>query len=104
MDAKRPQLPSLALSGEDGVAHAVYGFADYTELVAAARAAGAQPTGAPAPTVDEALAQFGSMAGAEIAAVCGLPGPRAPAELWRLALDWHVTPERLGSGELWTLA
>ncbi len=39
----------------------------------------------------------------EVAAVCGLHGPRAPAELWRLATEWRVQPERAGSGELWTL-
>jgi hypothetical protein len=32
------------------------------------------------------------------------PGPRAPAELWRLALDWRVKVERVHGGELWTLA
>jgi hypothetical protein len=44
------------------------------------------------------------MASAEIALVCDLPGPRAPAELWRLALDWRVRAERLGSGHLWSRA
>jgi hypothetical protein len=44
------------------------------------------------------------MAAAEVAAVCDLPGPAASAELWRLAAEWKVKPERLGSGELWTLA
>jgi hypothetical protein len=33
---------------------------------------------------------FGTMATPEVAAVCDMPGPRAPAELWRLALDWRV--------------
>ena len=41
---------------------------------------------------------------AEVAAVCDLPGPRAPAELWRLATEWRVRPDRVGSGELWTVA
>jgi predicted DsbA family dithiol-disulfide isomerase len=52
--------------------------------------------------VEDALRRWGSMATAEVAAVCDLPGPRAPAELWRLALGWRVKPERLGSGELWS--
>ena len=51
-----------------------------------------------------ALRRFGSMATAEVAAVCDLPGPRAPAELWRLALEWRVRAERLGTGYLWSLA
>jgi hypothetical protein len=60
--------------------------------------------GGPPPSVEEALRQFGSLATAEIAAVCELPGPRAPAELWRLAVEWRVKAEGLGSGELWELA
>jgi hypothetical protein len=39
-----------------------------------------------------------------VATVCGLPAPRAAAELWRLALDWRVAPRRIGGGEVWTLA
>jgi predicted DsbA family dithiol-disulfide isomerase len=50
--------------------------------------------------VEDALRAFGPMATPEVAAVCDLPGPRAPAELWRLALEWRV---RHDAG-LWTLA
>jgi hypothetical protein len=35
---------------------------------------------------------------------CELPGPRAPAELWRLASGWRLRGERLGSVELWSPA
>jgi hypothetical protein len=42
------------------------------------------------------------MATAEVALVCDLPGPGAPAALWRLATEWRVSFERLGSGEIWT--
>ena len=34
-------------------------------------------------------------------AVCDLPGPRAPAELWRLAAEGRVRPVRVLTGELW---
>jgi hypothetical protein len=44
------------------------------------------------------------MATPEVAAVCDLPGARAPAELWRLALEWRVRPRRVVGGELWELA
>jgi hypothetical protein len=54
--------------------------------------------------VEDALRRFGTMATPEVAAVCDLPGPRAPAELWRLALEWRVRAERLGTGYLWSLA
>jgi hypothetical protein len=51
-----------------------------------------------------ALRRFGSMATPEIAAVCDLPGPTAPAELWRLAVAWQVRGERHGSGDVWRAA
>jgi predicted DsbA family dithiol-disulfide isomerase len=70
---------------------------------AAAVAAGAEP-GDGWPGIEEALRRFGAMATPEVAAVCDLPGPRAPAELWRLALEWRVQPRRVAGGELWELA
>ena len=100
----RVKLPSLEFRGSDGVVHGVYGPTDYASLAAAAIAAGAQPAGGAPPSVEDALRQFGSMATAEVAAVCDLPGPRAPAELWRLATEWRARPDRVGTGELWTLA
>jgi hypothetical protein len=66
----------------------------------AAQAAGAEPVG-PLPGAEEALRRFGKMATPEVAAACDLPGPRAPAELWRLATDFRARPERLLTGELW---
>jgi putative protein-disulfide isomerase len=107
--SERAKLPSLEFVGADGARHGVYGPSDYGKLREAAVAAGAVPAGASASgsgslSVEDALRRFGTMATAEVAAVCELPGPRAPAELWRLALEWRVRPERLGSGELWSLA
>ena len=75
----------------------------YDRLRAAAIAAGAEPVGG-CPGVEEALRRFGAMATPEVAAVCDLPGPRAPAELWRLALEWRVRPRRAGGGEIWELS
>jgi predicted DsbA family dithiol-disulfide isomerase len=69
----------------------------------AALAAGASPVDGH-PGIEEALRRFGAMATPEVAAVCDLPGPRAPAELWRLALEWRVRPRRVAGGELWKLA
>ena len=102
----RVKLPSLEFVGLDGEVHGVYGPSDYASLAAAAIAAGARPASAAGvpPAVEVALRTFGPMATAEVAAVCDLPGPRAPAELWRLATEWRVRPDRVGSGELWTLA
>lgn len=101
----RVRLPSIEFRGEDGALHGVYGYSDFSTLREAALAAGAEPASrSRSPDAVEALRQFGSMATAEIASVCGLPGPRAPAELWRLAVEWRVRPERVGNGELWVLA
>jgi len=101
--SKRVKLPSLEFVGAEAVRHGVYGPSDYGKLRDAAVAAGAAPTRATL-SVEDALRRFGTMATAEVAAVCDLPGPRAPAELWQRALEWRVRPERVGSGELWSLA
>ncbi|MBV9312016.1 MAG: DsbA family protein [Solirubrobacterales bacterium] len=103
-DGGRVKLPSLEFRSVDGDIHGVYGFASYEALAAAALDAGARPVDYQPPSPEQALSILTTMATAEIAMVCELPGPRAPAELWRLASEWRVKPERLGSGELWTLA
>jgi predicted DsbA family dithiol-disulfide isomerase len=100
----RVKLPSFEFLRDGGAVHGVYGYAEYAELRDVALGAGARSVRAETPSVEEALRHFGSMATAEVAAVCQLPGPRAPAELWRLAAEWRVRPERVGSGELWNLA
>ncbi len=103
-DADRVVLPTLALRGSDGGVHVVSGPADHDQLRAAALAAGAQPSAAAPPSVLEAVRRYGPLATPEVAALCELPGPRAPAELWRLAGEWLLTFERLGGGELWSAA
>jgi len=75
----------------------------YEALRAAALAAGASfDAAAGHPGVEEALARFRTLATAEVAAVCDLPGPRAAAELWRLAGEWRVRSDRQLTGELWS--
>jgi predicted DsbA family dithiol-disulfide isomerase len=100
----RVKLPSLEFVGANGAVHGVYGPSSYPDLRAAAAAAGAVTSGSDALGVEDALRRFGTMSTAEVAVVCDLPGPRAPAELWRLALEWRVKAERLGTGHLWSLA
>lgn len=70
------------------------GWVEYDELRAAALAAGAEPDGAAPPAVEDALRRFGSMTATEVGAVCSLPGPRAPAELWSLAAEWRAREDR----------
>ena len=56
------------------------------------------------PSVEEALRRWPRLAEPEIAAVCDRPGPRAPAELWRLALEWRARPTMFLTGALWSAA
>jgi putative protein-disulfide isomerase len=98
----RVKLPSLEFLGEDGEVHGVYGFSRYDTLRATAEAAGARAEPAEL-SIEEALRRFGSMATAEVAEVCGLPGPTAPGALWKMAAEWRAAPQRCGTGELWTL-
>jgi len=82
----------------------VEGFGSYEPVRAAALAAGAEPAADGFPGVEDALRRFGALATAEVAAASDLPGPRGPAELWRLALEWRVRPRRVPGGELWEAA
>jgi predicted DsbA family dithiol-disulfide isomerase len=101
---KRVQLPSIEFRGADGEVRGVYGPHPYEAYREEALAAGAQPAGGDPPTVEEALRRFGTMATAEVAAVCELAGPRAPAELWRLAGEWKAKVESTPGGEVWSPA
>jgi putative protein-disulfide isomerase len=100
----RAMLPSLEFQAADGAVHGVYGISNYETVREAALAAGASPSRLGPPTIEQALRHFGSMATAEVAAVCQVPGPPAPAELWRLASEWRVSAEPVLGGELWSLA
>ena len=95
-------LPTLVFVAGDGARHAVSGFQrSYDPLREAALAAGASAVGSAPPSVPDALRRFGRMATREVEEVCGLAGPRAAAELWRLALEWQVKPTRVLTGDLW---
>jgi putative protein-disulfide isomerase len=96
-------LPALRFlgDGEERWCGANDGYKGWRE---AALAAGAGAASGSVLSVIGALERFGSLAAAEVSAVCDLPGPRAEAELWRLTMDWRVRPERFLTGELWELA
>ncbi|HEU4975130.1 MAG TPA: DsbA family protein [Baekduia sp.] len=104
-DPPRAVLPSFEVRG----AGAPRWLAEPSALAAAPRmlrdavaAAGAEPGRIPSP--EEAIRALGAMTTAEVAAACDLPWPRAAAELWRLALDFRLRPERIGGSELWHIA
>jgi putative protein-disulfide isomerase len=91
------RTPALEIGGA-----LIAGYGPYERVRPAAVAAGAESVELPG--IEEALRRFDRMATAEIAAVCDLAGPRAPAELWRLALDWRVRARRVPGGDLWEAA
>lgn len=96
----RVPFPSFVTTTDDG-ATATGGAFDSWEVEPLRRVAlDAGLQAGPLPAIEEALRRFGRMATAEVAAVCDLPGPRAPAELWRLALEWRTRRD----GELWVPA
>jgi predicted DsbA family dithiol-disulfide isomerase len=88
---------SSARIGDDWV----QAVAPYEEWRAAAEGAGAEPARDAPPDVAGALRRFGRLAEPEVEAVCGLAGPRARAELWRLASEWQAKPTRVLTGWLW---
>jgi putative protein-disulfide isomerase len=96
-----PGLPVLRFLPEDGDEVRVRGADGYEDWRAAALVAGAAPSPEPGPDVAGALRRFGRMATAELAAVCDLPGPRAGAEVWRLASEWRAARVPVLFGELW---
>ena len=98
LDPGRVTLPCFEVGSE-----LLFGPQSHERLREAALAAGAPPPAARAPEVLAALGRFGRMAGVEVEAVCDLPGPRANAELWRLAAEWRVKPLRVLTGMLWEL-
>jgi predicted DsbA family dithiol-disulfide isomerase len=88
-------LPSVEIEGE------LLGREEpYERWRQAAGTAGAEPSDDGAVTVEDALARFGRMAPAEVGAVCDLPGPKAAAELWRLAAEWRARPVPVLAGVL----
>ncbi len=95
--AGRVPFPSF-LVGDDG-AFDTTDVAVVRDLVARAGAASR-----PLPSVEEALRGGQRLAVPEVAAACDLPGPRAPAELWRLALEWRARPTEFVTGALWSSA
>jgi putative protein-disulfide isomerase len=97
--AHRVPLPSFEVVGAGGLYEDVAPDA-LSELV---RRAGGEPVER-RPTVAEALRRFGPLAAVEVAQACGLPLPRAQAELWGLALEFAARAVRYPGGELWSVA
>jgi putative protein-disulfide isomerase len=99
----RVRIPSLEVRASDGAVHGAYGYGPYERWREALTAAGFRPS-ADRPSAEQAVRRWGSLATPEVAAACELPGPRAPAELWRLATEWRVRVRTVPGGELWSPA
>ena len=97
---ERLVFPTVCFEDDERARRWVFGVQPYEAYREAAVAAGAAPGDDPPPDVLSALRRFGRMAGPELEAVCDLPGPRASAELWRLASEWRVRPVRVLTGWL----
>jgi len=101
-NVERLAFPALRLIPEEGAEERwVGGDHSYDDWRAAAIAAGATVLDGARPDVAAALKRFGSMATAELEAVCDLPGPRAGAEVWRLASEWRARRVAVLNSELW---
>ena len=99
-----PRLEVLGSEEERPLVIAGPDLLDPDAWTRAALAAGATASAAQPPSIEQALRTHGRLATPEVAAVCGLAGPRASVKLWRLAGEWRVRPERHLSGETWVLA
>ncbi|HEY6814260.1 MAG TPA: DsbA family protein [Croceibacterium sp.] len=98
----RVPFPSFEVRGEGDEVHWIYDSTDPAQLRQAALAAGgASQT---LPDALGAVRRFARIATPEVAAVCDRPGPLAAADLWRMAADWQVRPERALTGDLWAPA
>jgi putative protein-disulfide isomerase len=97
-------LPTLVFRSDEERVERVVGYAPWPRLRdAAAAVCGGGPEGSPL-SVEDAVARFGRVTTAEVEALCDLPGPRAGAELHRLAAEWKVRPVRTLTGYLWEAA
>jgi hypothetical protein len=101
-------LPTLVFRGEGGEERLeerlVAGYQPLDAYRTAATECGAVPIGAPPLDVEAAVARFGRVTTGEVEVLCELPGPRASAELFRLAEQWRLRPRRILTGYLWEAA
>jgi len=98
---ERLAFPALRFVAGDADDRWVGADHSYEDWRVAAAAAGASPSAESPPDVAGALRRFRRLATAELEAVCDLPGPRAGAEVWRLASEWRARRVPVLFGELW---
>jgi protein-disulfide isomerase-like protein with CxxC motif len=97
-------LPTLVISNEAGERRVLVGLHGLAECRTAVEELGTRSRGDRAPTPEGLMEQFGRVTTTEVSQICELPGPRAAAELWRLAGEWKIRARRCLTGELWEKA
>ncbi|MGH2978911.1 MAG: DsbA family oxidoreductase [Solirubrobacterales bacterium] len=95
-------LPTVVFTCEEA-REVVGGLQPIEAYRRAVEACGARPHGA-RPDVEEVVRRFGRVTTVEVETLCDLPGPRAHAELWRLAESWRLRPVPVLTGWLWEAA
>jgi predicted DsbA family dithiol-disulfide isomerase len=74
-----------------------FSFEDFVKAI------GKEPSGERL-SLEEAFTRYERLAPAEIEALCGLPGPKAQAELWQQVSDWKLKPLKSLTGWLFERA
>jgi putative protein-disulfide isomerase len=97
-------LPTLVFRGDDQAERVIAGFEAFDAYRTAALETGAAIGRAEPLGVEESVARFGRVTTREVEMLCELPGPRASAELFRLAEQWRLRPLRRLTGYLWEAA
>jgi putative protein-disulfide isomerase len=92
-------LPTVVF-GSDRPPTVVVGMRPYEDYRDAARAAGAQAPPSQL-SVEQLVSRFGRVTTREVEVACELPGPRAGAELFRLAEQWRLRPLWRMTGYVW---
>jgi putative protein-disulfide isomerase len=97
-------LPTLVFSGDGGSRRELTGLQQYEACRQAAVEVGAAAVDRAPLEVEEAVRHFDRVTTREVELLCELSGPRAAAELFKLAEQWRVQPLRKLTGYLWEAA
>ena len=96
-------MPSIVFVAEDGIESVVHGLRSYDDYRDAAIESGATPQDS-AVGIEELVARFGRVTTREVELICGLAGPRASAELFKLSEQWRLRPVWCLTGYMWEAA
>jgi putative protein-disulfide isomerase len=101
---ERLSFPSAVFIGADGARQGVWGWQPIEAYREAALAAGAIPVNEGPLEPLDAVERFGAIATREAEVLAQRPGPPTSAELWRLASEFHLRPNRTLTGTIWEKA